>query len=49
MKHLRHNWVAFSADTRNLPKLLITGKRILHGLPSGEADFIRVMEHELGL
>jgi uncharacterized membrane protein len=43
------DWLAFSADTRNLPKLLITGKRILHGLPSGEADFIRVMERELGL
>ena len=24
-------------------------RRILHGLPSGEADFIRVMEQELGL
>ena len=43
------DWVTFSADTRNLPKLLISDKRILHGLPSGEADFIRVMERELGL
>jgi len=43
------DWVAFSASTRNLPKLLISDKRILHGLPSGEADFIRVMERELGL
>lgn len=43
------DWVAFSADTRNLPKLLITGRRILHGLPSGAADFIRVIERELGL
>lgn len=43
------DWVAFSAGSRNLPKLLITGKRILHGLPSGEADFIRVLERELGL
>ncbi len=43
------DWVSFSAKTRHLPKLLITQKRILHGLPSGEADFIRVMEQELGL
>ena len=44
-----HDWVAFSATRKNLPKLLISGKRILHGLPSGEADFIRVMEQELDL
>ncbi|MEO5714800.1 MAG: vitamin K epoxide reductase family protein [Luteolibacter sp.] len=43
------DWVSFSGETKKLPKLLITGKRILHGLPSGEADFIRVMEQELGL
>lgn len=43
------DWVAFSAQKKQLPKLLIGGKRILHGLPSGEADFIRVMEQELGL
>ena len=43
------DWEAFSSNSRQLPKLLISGKRILHGLPSGEADFIRVMENELGL
>ncbi len=43
------DWIRFSGETRKLPKLLITGQRILHGLPSGEADFIRVMEQELGL
>ena len=43
------DWISFSATTRKLPKLLITDTRILHGLPSGEADFIRVMEQELGL
>ena len=43
------DWVSFSAKTKHLPKLLITGKRILHGLPSGEADFIRAMEQELGI
>ena len=43
------DWEAFSSKSRQLPKLLISGKRILHGLPSGQADFIRVMENELGL
>lgn len=43
------DWVSFSAKTKHLPKLLIRGRRILHGLPSGEADFIRVIEQELGL
>lgn len=44
-----HDWVTFSVSRKNLPKLLISGKRILHGLPSGETDFIRVMERELSL
>lgn len=43
------DWVAFSKSSAHLPKLLIGGKRILHGLPSGSADFIRVMEQELKL
>ncbi len=43
------DWVSLSGKTKHLPKLLIRDKRILHGLPSGEADFIRVMEQELGL
>lgn len=43
------DWVSFSGKTKQLPKLLIRDQRILHGLPSGEADFIRVMEQELGL
>jgi uncharacterized membrane protein len=42
-------WRDFSKSTDKLPKLLIRGNRILHGLPSGEADFIRVMERELDL
>ena len=41
--------VAFSIKSKKLPKLLVSGSRILHGLPSGEADFIRVIERELGL
>ncbi len=43
------DWRALSGGTSKLPKLLIREGRILHGLPSGEADFIRVMEKELGL
>lgn len=43
------DWRAFSRSTDKLPKLLIRDRRILHGLPSGGADFIRVMERELGL
>ncbi len=41
-------WAAFSVNSAKLPKLLIRDKRILHGLPSGEADFLRVMKQELG-
>jgi hypothetical protein len=41
-------WHAFSQSNDKLPKLLIRDKRILHGLPSGEADFLRVMKQELG-
>lgn len=43
------DWVSFSGKTPQMPKLLISGRRILHGLPSGEEDFIRVMEKELGM
>ncbi|RYD62204.1 MAG: hypothetical protein EOP83_15200 [Verrucomicrobiaceae bacterium] len=43
------DWIAFSNSTKHLPKLLIAERRILHGLPSSEQDFIRVMEQELGL
>ena len=43
------DWIAFSNSTKHLPKLLIADRRILHGLPSSEQDFIRVMERELRL
>lgn len=43
------DWKMFSAKTNALPKLLVTDRRIVHGLPSNEEDFIRVMERELGL
>jgi hypothetical protein len=45
----RVDWRVFSSTTDKLPKLLIRDSRILHGLPSGEEDFIRVMEKELNL
>lgn len=43
------DWQAFSSSGMRLPKLLITGKRILQGLPPTEETFIRVIEKELGL
>jgi protein-disulfide isomerase len=43
------DWTAFSRDTDKLPKLLIPTGKIVHGPPSGEADFIRRLEQELGL
>ena len=43
------SWRAFSQRNDKLPKLLIGDKRILHGRPSNEADFLRVMKQELGL
>ncbi len=51
-EHIRkgiHAWWDHSKTTGKLPKLIVRDTRILHGLPSGEADFIRVMEAELGL
>jgi uncharacterized membrane protein/protein-disulfide isomerase len=41
-------WAGLSSSSDKLPKLLIRDKRILHGLPSGESDFLRVMKQELG-
>jgi len=43
------DWIAHSGETKQFRKLLIRDKRILDGRPSGEADFIRVMEQEPGL
>lgn len=42
-------WRKLSAPTPKLPKLIVKGTRILHGLPSGDEDFIRVIAKELGL
>lgn len=41
------DWMSFSGKSDKLPKLLIRDKRILHGLPSSQEEFIRVMEREL--
>jgi uncharacterized membrane protein len=43
------DWHAFSKTTDKLPKLLVRDKRIVHGLPTSEEDFIRVIAGELGL
>lgn len=43
------DWRQLSKTTDKLPKLLIREGRIVHGLPSSEEDFIRVMEKELGI
>jgi uncharacterized membrane protein len=42
-------WKHLSRSTEKLPKLLIRDRRVLHGLPSDTAAFLRVMEAELGL
>ena len=43
------DWGTFSGDSKKLPQLLISGKRVLHGVPSSQTEFMRVMEQELGL
>lgn len=42
-------WRRLSLHNEKLPKLLIREKRILHGLPPSQGDFLRVMQQELGL
>jgi protein-disulfide isomerase len=42
-------WQAMSRSTPQLPKLLFANTRVIHGLASGEDEFIRVMEKELKL
>ena len=44
-----NDWQTFSADSKILPQLLISGKRVLHGIPSSQEEFMQVMEKELGL
>jgi len=43
------DWQVISAGNPRLPKLVLANRRILHGFPSTEAEFIRVIATELGL
>lgn len=43
------DWKILSNPSAKLPKLMIRNRRILHGLPSGREDFIRVLEKELDI
>lgn len=43
------DWIVISGKTRQLPKLLIRDKRVMHGLPASKEEFLRVMEQELKL
>jgi hypothetical protein len=43
------DWAALSASNKKLPKLLIGGGGLIHGLPSGKAGFIKEVERVLGL
>lgn len=49
IRHGVRDWQSLSKSSPKLPKLIVRDRRVLHGLPSGEEDFIRVMEKELGL
>jgi uncharacterized membrane protein len=52
MEMIRANvayWRRLSMHNEKLPKLIIREKRILHGLPPSEEEFLRVMQQELGL
>jgi uncharacterized membrane protein len=42
-------WRTLSKSNDKLPKLIIRDKRVLHGLPPGEEEFLRVVKSELGL
>lgn len=43
------DWTAISTKTRQLPKLLVHERRVMHGLPAGKEEFLRVMKNELNL
>lgn len=42
-------WRRLSRETPKLPKLLLEGRRIVHGLPSDQEEFLEVMTRELDL
>ena len=43
------DWQAISKGNLRLPKLVLAKRKILHGFPPTEAEFIRVIAGELGL
>lgn len=43
------DWQVISSGNLKLPKLVIGNRRILHGFPSTETEFIQVIEKELGI
>jgi len=43
------DWQVISADNPKLPKLIVSGRRIMHGFPPSEAEFIRVIAEQLEL
>jgi uncharacterized membrane protein len=43
------DWQVISADNAKLPKLIVGGRRIMHGFPPTEAEFIQVIADQLGL
>jgi hypothetical protein len=42
------DWASLYPSGGEAPQLLIRDKRILHGLPSGESDFLRSSGQEQG-
>ena len=43
------DWQVISADNAKLPKLVVGGRRIMHGFPPTETEFIKVIADQLGL
>jgi len=44
-----NDWQIISAENPKLPKLIIGGRRIMHGFPHTEAEFIQVIAQQLEL
>lgn len=43
------DWQTLSADNPKLPKLVVEGRTVMHGLPPTEDEFIRIVAGRLGL
>jgi len=43
------DWQVIAADNPKLPKLIVGDRRIMHGFPPTEAEFIQVIADQLGL